>query len=144
MKKQAFSVFMMLSLFVTLAVVSVYGQLQRSLAVKVPFNFVVGETTLPAGEYTIEPSSIGTAAALLIRSAEGHMGVTFFANPVEANAIQAEAKVVFNRYGDRYFLAQVWTPEINIGRELVKSRLEPAQAKSGSKPETAILIAHQR
>ena len=37
---------------------------------------------------------------------------------------QTESKLVFNRYGDSYFLAQVWSEGNTQGRQLVKTARE--------------------
>jgi len=142
MKKQALRVLIMLSLFVTLAVASVHAQFDGQIAANIPFEFIVGKTTLPAGEYTVEP--LRTAPGLLIRSVDSRACVMVLTNSVQASAIQAKAKLVFNRYGDQYFLSQVWTPGDYIGRELIRSRHELELAKSTPKPQTATLMGQKR
>src|SRR6266566_4315139 len=44
------------------------------------------------------------------------------------NAPQAKSKLVFHRYGNRYFLTQVWSAGSSLGRELPKSAKEKEQA----------------
>ena len=66
MKKQvnrSFVTFLVLS--VIWAVPSLYAQSSHPMAFKIPFQFNVGKTSLPAGDYTVKPLS---PAALLIRS----------------------------------------------------------------------------
>jgi hypothetical protein len=170
MKKQAFKVFTTLSLFVTLAAASVYAQANgKAIPVNIPFKFLVGDTTLPAGEYIVEPVSsepvkyeykvrhhneghftvdlvpIAEApkgSTLLIRSADGHRHASVLTNSAQNGAIPAKAKLVFHRYGDRYFLAQVWTAGDQVGRNLVKSGVELEVAKNGSKRQTVSLMGH--
>ena len=50
--------------------------------------------------------------------------------PVRANQTQEETKLVFHRYGDQYFLSQIWTVGANSGRELLMPRLERELAKN--------------
>ncbi len=45
-KKQAFGIFVTLSLFITLAVAFVYGQSANTMVVKIPFKFGVSNATL--------------------------------------------------------------------------------------------------
>lgn len=133
----------MLSLFGLLAVASIQGQSETKVVADIPFNFMVGDTPLPAGEYTVERVRIASTF-LLIQSADGRMCTTISTNPVQASAIQGKRKLVFHRYGDRYFLSQVWTSGGYIGHELPKSRVENELAKSASKPQTASVTGHQR
>ena len=79
MKKQAFRIFTTLSLVGLLAVASVYGQSVGSIRANIPFNFVVKDTTLPAGEYTVEPIR---EAQLLIRSADSRACAMVFTIPL--------------------------------------------------------------
>ncbi len=118
MKRQTLSVFAMLSLMVTMAVASGYAQ-DRVVA-DIPFNFAIGNKTLPAGEYSVTQLS---PAVMLIKSDDSGGAAMALANAAQANKAQDEAKLVFHRYGDQYFLFQVWTPG-NTGRELPKSKLE--------------------
>jgi hypothetical protein len=71
----------------------------------VPFTFSAGNTTLAAGSYTVERAS-GPQGALLIRSHAG--GVIFLARRGEAAVAGKSTRLVFHRYGDRYYLRQVW------------------------------------
>jgi hypothetical protein len=58
--------------------------------------------------------------------------------------LQAESKLVFNRYGDHYFLSQIWEAGDNAGRELMKSReerqLERELAKTSNGPEKVAIV----
>jgi len=48
---------------------------------------------------------------------------------------------VFHKYGDEYFLYQVWTVGQNVARNPLSSRRAMEIAGSGGKPETKIVIA---
>ena len=57
------------------------------------------------------------------------------------------AKIVFNRYGDRYFFAQAWTSGERDGLEALKSRDERNATRelAGIKPQTktiALVASH--
>jgi hypothetical protein len=51
-----------------------------------------------------------------------------------------QAKLVFSRYGERYFLRQVWAPGMDRGRELSASKAEQEFARSFGKPEIVSLL----
>src|SRR5258705_8382729 len=110
MKKQALSTFTMLSLVLMLTAVTVCAQSERSGVLNIPFNFIVGGKTLPAGEYTVEPNKRDSHNVWLVQSREGKASALFATMPVRANQTLEETKLVFHKYGDEYFLSQIWTP----------------------------------
>jgi len=154
MKKQAFRTITMLSLLLMLAAVSVNAQQlsENSIAVNIPFDFAVDETKLPAGKYTLRRIILPSSAdRLVIRSADGrddtHTGMT---RPNRASEVQKQSKLIFNRYGDQYFLSQVWMAGSDTGRDLFKSRSERNLAKelklarSKSEPQKVTLTASKQ
>ncbi len=115
----------MSSLLVMLAVAPASGAGRHSLKIQadIPFDFMVGDTKLPAGTYTVSTSA---PDVLQIRSLDGHESVVVFTRDVEDKSLTPpdETKLVFNRYGDLYCLAQVWTVGKIEGRECLKSSTE--------------------
>lgn len=134
MRKQAAKVFATLSLFIVLTSVSAYGQVLYQVRVSVPFDFIVGDQTFPAGDYVLESHGFYTQA-LVIHSLDNRATTTVLSIPVRANSAQAATKLVFHRYGDRYFLAQVWRAGDIVGRELLKSKLYREVINSPSQRE---------
>jgi hypothetical protein len=126
MKKQMIKGFTMFTLIVALAlvtaVVSANGQSQAVKA-DIPFEFAVGDKTLPSGEYAIRSATAG-GAAMMVRSENTKNSALRLTNAIEDKRSGGQVKLVFHRYGERYFLAEVWTGE--SGRELLKSRQERA------------------
>ena len=107
--------------FVT-AVVTANAQSRRSNA-DVPFEFVASNKTLPAGQYTIADS---TLAGNVVRISARKKDASVFAMTVglSRKAANDEGKLVFHRYGNRYFLAEIWTGGDREGQKLPKSREE--------------------
>jgi len=136
MKRANFRIFLMLGLFAILAMGSVHAKSAREQTANITFSFTVADKTFPAGEYRVErlnPSS--DKAALVIRSMDGSMSKIVLTMPVQAAKMQESARLVFNHYGDQYYLAQVWTPADNTGLELLVSRNERALARNAGQPE---------
>jgi len=147
MNKQALKVFSLLSLSVMLAVVAVSATPTGSIKAHIPFDFSVGNKTLPAGVYTVAP--LTTPGALLIRHEDGRAAAMVITQGVQAQQEQDQTKLVFHRYGDQYFLAEVWTAGASnvrelrrsrTERELVKSRLQHL-AKNAAEPEVVCIAA---
>jgi hypothetical protein len=104
---------------------------QDQIKVNVPFEFVAGNKTLPAGEYAVK--TVGpTHALILVGGANADSSAFLNTQAVIANQPQIESKLVFNRYGDRYFLTQVWTVGNSSGRQLIKSSREKEVALTAS------------
>ena len=131
MKMQVLKNLSRLSLAVTLAVAAVYANPAGPLKADVPFDFSVGGETLPAGVYTVMPMT--TQNVLRIRREDGRAAALVITNDAPARRGQDQTRLGFHRYGDRYFLAQVWTAGDSNGRELGQSRAERELIKSRSK-----------
>jgi hypothetical protein len=140
MKKQAFRSITILGLLLVMTAVSVRAQSERSKVTNIPFNFIVGQKTLPAGEYTIEPNRRDSLNVWLVQSRDGHISALFTTMSVRASETQEKTKFVFHKYGDQYFLSQIWTPGGNSGRELHMPRVEREMAKNSVERQTIVLV----
>ena len=144
MKKQLLKGATMLASIVVLALATaiVGGAQTRSRQIKadIPFDFVVGERTLTAGNYAVGTISTSSAEVIAVRSKDGRQRAIRLTNAVKDNATTRRARLVFHRYGDTYFLAQVWASGSSEGREMLKSKAERAAgelAKNASGGEVA-------
>lgn len=126
MKKQILIAFTKLCLTVLLTFAAVAAARAQSSTIRadIPFDFNIAGETLPAGTYIIGRLSPGAAETLLIRNRAGKASAIQFTSPVQASVAPAQAKLIFHRYGNSYFLAEVWTDGDDIGRRLLKSRSE--------------------
>ncbi len=82
---------------------TVPGLAQSELRVKVPFNFTVGETPMPAGDYQLREDSTGV---VFITSQELHktIGVLTFADAANQSS---EAALKFDKLKGQYSLREV-------------------------------------
>jgi hypothetical protein len=111
-----------LSLLVT---VGAQAQLPgTAIRASIPFEFVVRGTTLPAGEYEIRRISDEPSGLILRKINNKHDHVMFETEPFEGKRIARHSALVFNRYGDSYFLSEVVTAGEQTGRELAPSQSE--------------------
>lgn len=110
------------------AVGPVYAQ-EFHLKADIPFQFTVNGRTLPAGEYQVLSAGIPSNRGILqIRNAEGQSSI-LNALPVQLRSTAKNSKLVFNRYGDQYFLSKMWMDGEGDGYEVPQSRLEKELAK---------------
>jgi hypothetical protein len=132
-----------LSLCALLGVPILCPQVNRTMLANVPFDFTVLDHQFSAGKYSI--TSKTPRYAILIRG-EGEQGggtaAFVLALPAQASKVQKEAKLVFRRYGDQFFLRQIWYPGTDEGHELRVSKVEQEVARNMPKPEqTDLLVA---
>ncbi len=122
-----------------LAVGSAYAQSSRLVA-DIPFDFVMGNKAFPAGEYTIQPIGMNSDS-LVLRNADSKGAQLFTPNYCSSMERQEETKLVFNVYGDHYFLSQIWMQGSDRGRELPISSREKEEAQMAQVHHVVILAA---
>lgn len=120
MKKQVLALVGVLSLF--LAAGSAFAQSQEVRA-KIPFDFVVNKITMPAGTYSIDRTGMATNA-VVIRGLDCKAAQFVLTTKRGSTTINQQSKLVFHRYGDRYFLSQVWVEGTSHVSLMPKSNLE--------------------
>ena len=112
---------------VILALSALPGHAQDGAKVKanIPFNFVVGNKELKAGDYVIESSLADNV--LRFRSEDGGVQQIAFTVPIETNRTGNHERLLFHHDGDQYVLSQVWLSGDENGQELI-----PAVRQKGS------------
>ena len=139
MKKQTVGRVLASGMFVALlATVSVA---QTAVKADIPFDFVAAGQTIAAGEYSVSPLGMEPFSPLLVRGQDRRGLMAGIPCDVQ-RAEMANSKLLFHRYGDDYFLWQIWSSADNSVRTLSQSRAERKLAKSGATPELAVVIAH--
>ena len=99
--------------------------LTGTLQVKVPFAFVVQNTTLPAGAYEITAQDLSTPQVLQIRSQDGATKVVVLTEALERSAGRPQrSELIFNKAGNMEFLTQVWSDEGGQGNLVPEPKLQ--------------------
>jgi len=93
------------------------------LRVNIPFDFKVGDKTFAAGRYTVNRAQQDDSV-IKISSWKGKANTLRPTISVTIRKPRNRGTLVFNRYGDQYFLAQVWPAGASTGRALSASRSE--------------------
>ena len=98
--------------------------LTGTLEVKVPFTFVVQNTTLPAGTYRISTPDLSAPEVLKIQRQGSTSSVFVLTELAERPAgQQPKAELVFNKMGNTEFLTQVWSDESGQGNLIPEPKL---------------------
>lgn len=127
------------ALVLTIAAVAAPAQARTDrMLVHVPFAFVVGKVTLPAGDYYVQRR---TPSVLELRSADTNAAAVVTTTPLDVDRAGARRSVTFNRYGDKYFLAAVQSGDGSMGLKAVRTAEEQRLAKSGARPEALAVTA---
>ena len=135
MRKQLVKALTVISFSIAIAMVafgSAQGQsLANPIKVQIPFEFTVADKTMPAGEYLIGrlPEHLSDNV-VTISSKDGNRLAIRLTNAVQSLDAKDKSTLIFHRYGDQYFLNQVWPAGARTGRVLIKSRGERAIEKN--------------
>lgn len=126
MKRQTFSLVSLLSLLLVAG--SAIAQTVHVRA-NIPFNFAVGSKTLPAGTYDVGTIDGRDSKMLLLQARDGNSSMIVGSNAAENFKPADKTKLVFNQYGSRYFLSEIWVDGATRGRQLPKTSREKELAK---------------
>ena len=114
-----------LFLLLTVSSVSVFGQSDRQTVVNIPFNFIVGDKSLSAGQYILERNKRDNDTVWVITRKDTGAGRKVFLTISSRSDNPAEdTKLVFHRYENYYFLTSFSVAGNNTGRELQMSDRE--------------------
>lgn len=107
--------------------VTAFAQLPGApIRANIPFDFTVRGRTLPAGQYEISRINDEPGGLEIANIDHRSEHALFETEPVQQSKIPNRGEIVFHRYGDNYFLYEVWTPGLETGREIETSRRERA------------------
>ncbi len=128
LKKQILSIVATLTLIVPMSIIGFAG-LNARVKADIPFDFMVGGKQFQAGKYVVERLyANGAPGTLIIRGTENGAVANFNVNNVTDKG-EAQTRLVFRRYGNQRFLAQIYDGYSKEGQEVVKSKAEREAAK---------------
>jgi hypothetical protein len=127
----------------TLAAVAVAPASAQSttLTATIPFDFSAGSRALPAGDYTF--GGTWSSTAVLIRNADLSSAGYVLAQAPRA-VVGSEAKLIFHRVGEQYFLRQILDGTRGVVRDIPMSSTErelTESAASAKAYETVVILA---
>ena len=105
------------------AAVATHAQASHGLRADVPFDFVVGDKTIPAGHVSVNGVSASGGGPLAIRNFDQGELAMRAGRPILAANESDQCKLIFRKYGTRYYLAEIWIPGYKAW-EVMKSKEE--------------------
>ena len=124
MKRQTLNIVVSLSIVIALAL-SVFAQIGNKVSAKIPFTFNVNGVTLTEGNYNIQ--RLSTPGMMIIQNWETKKAIGFRYQQDTTRDNDGKSQLVFHRYGNQYFLAEV--QDGNATQMLGKSKAERAAAR---------------
>lgn len=110
------------TVFVFTSAASANAQSANPMTLDVPFEFYAGDKLLSPGKYTIV--QIRNEAFLLQNTAGNEKIIVPTPQSARFRQNAETEQIVFNRYGDRYFLRQIFANRMADGFSLLKSKTE--------------------
>lgn len=126
-------------LLLTAATLFAQTENHQLMMVKIPVSFWIQDQFLPADEYNI--FTVLPERAIRIASTDGRYSAVVNTLPNYASSPAENSRLIFHRYGDEYFLAQVWTLGQTVGRNPMLSKRAMERASSGSPLQTWTVLA---
>jgi len=139
----------LLSLFIALVfALTMYpskaqAQIVGDLEVNIPFQFHAGNTKLPAGKYRIHVLDNADLTVMEISSVDGTTSALFEVQQAEANSEPAKSELIFNKYGNRYFLAKLFDEGNPSGSQVLKSAYEKRVSQETAEAQAHVPAQHR-
>ena len=138
MRKTSFAT---LGLLALLAAASAFAQ--QRMTFDVPFGFRAGTNIMPAGRYEVTQLSLASGLTGIACDA-CKVDVRVITNAGARNNEHTKGELVFNKYGDAYFLSSVRSPGSDVARVLPLSKAETETARSASLTRTTKILLARR
>ena len=110
--------------------------LNHEMTVSVPFGFIAGDKSLPAGDYSVQ---VNPERGSVVLRQEGQDPLMILTNRKESRSAPQRGKLVFQRYGTSFFLAEIWSQDNATGETLAPSAREKELARN-KQPEQILVV----
>jgi hypothetical protein len=140
---QLLSLFIALVLGLTMYPSKAQAQIIGNLEADIPFQFHAGNTELPPGKYIIHVLDNSDLTIMEISSADGKMSALFDVRDAESKSTPPSNELIFNKYGNRYFLAKVFDESNPSGSAVIESRYEKRIDKATAEAQERVPARHQ-
>jgi len=128
------------AIYPTKAQAQIIGELEATI----PFQFYAGNTKLPPGEYRIHVLDNSDLSIMEISRVDGSASALFQIQGAEKNSEPAKSELIFNKYGDRYFLAKFFDEDNRDGSQVVESHYEKKVSQASLEAQKHVPAHHRR
>jgi len=138
MKYNSYGALMILALALIVGLPTI--QAQTRVQANVPFDFNLDQKSMQAGTYGIS-SQGGFLAVRNLDTREGRLMIKHMHVQASQASGIPHAKLVFHKYEDQYFLAQIWDGQSNIGIAFPESKREKeVELASNNAPQPEVVV----
>jgi hypothetical protein len=141
--RQLLPFFIALVFALTIYPTKAHAQIIGNLEVTIPFQFHAGDAKLPAGKYVVHTVDNTDLTIMEIISADGSTSAIFEVHDAEANSTPAKSELIFNKYGNRYFLAKLFDEGNPSGSTVDKSRYEKRSGQAAAEAQARVPAHHK-
>jgi hypothetical protein len=118
-----------------MSTISAQGQIIGQLEANIPFTFHAGGAKLPPGKYLIHVLPGSELSLMEIQSVDDRTSALFEVRDAQDSTTPKNAELVFNHYGDRYFLSKLFDGGEKMGNAVVESGYSRRYAPGGASDE---------
>jgi hypothetical protein len=117
----------------------IIGQLEADI----PFTFHAGGAKLPPGKYVIHVVDKSDLGLMEIQSADDRTSALFEVREAQDSTTPKKSELIFNHYGNRYFLSKLFDEGEKVGSAVVESGYSKQYVPGGaSGEETGVPANH--
>ena len=125
-----------------LGLVPAFAQNTMRVTADIPFAFTAGTQTLPAGQYVFVADA--NSAIALLYNADAGKGVAVLTALNTGTGSAKDASLTFHRYGNKSYLAAVWSSLSGSGRVMTATKGEREAEKANTPREVAYVRAYNQ
>jgi hypothetical protein len=100
------------------------AQIIGDVEANIPFQFHAGNTKFPAGQYHIHVLDNTDLSIMEITSMDDSISAVFQVRDAESKSDPSKTELIFNKYGNRYFLAELFDEGNPNGSQVLESQYE--------------------
>jgi hypothetical protein len=116
---------------------------QEAAVANIPFAFTVLDKTVPAGQYVIQSAGTSRSGLVKFRNvATGHAVAVLAPSSAASYTTKdkVDAKLIFHRYGDRYFFSEIWSASGMLNGKVQPCKLErETKSSTGTNNQMAVI-----
>ena len=120
-----------------------HAQIIGEIEANIPFQFHAGIVKLPPGKYVIHVLDNSNLSLMEMASADGSTSALFEVREAEANSAPAKTELIFNKYGNRYFLAKLFDEGNASGGTVDESRYEKRVGQATTEVQAHVPALHR-
>jgi hypothetical protein len=132
MKQRVLCLLGFIGVVLGMSTISAQGQIIGQLEADIPFTFHAGGAMLPPGKYIIHVLDNSDLGQMEIQSADGRTSALFQVREALDSTAPKKTELVFNHYGNRYFLSKVFDEGEKVGTAVLESGYSKQYASGGA------------